>query len=251
MILHKPRSAVDLRHLAGDPRPQVGDEIEDGPGHICGDARPFEGDAGHDTLVLLQPGEGLVEGGFGDEAGGQGVDRDPLGGQFLGQPPGQTDHPGLAGCIGNRAVAATVAPGQGGHVDDAPALGHKGQHGPGDVKSAGQVDVDHLVPVGVVHLQDRHPADQVAGVVDQNIDLAIQGGGGLGHHLIDLGALCGVEVEGLCRSTLFQNTIHRSLGSGLVRIVGQDHVDPARGQGFGDPRPDANIAAGDEGAFAG
>jgi hypothetical protein len=117
-------------------------------------------------------------------AGGDGVDADAVRCDVEGGAAGQGHHAGLGrGVVG---LAGLGAPAQDGGVVDhrSPvALGHHlAQRGPGAAERAGEGDVEDPEPLLVGHVQDGGGAAQ-AGVVDQHVDPAEAGGGGLDQRL--------------------------------------------------------------------
>src|SRR3546814_9309259 len=62
---------------------------------------------------------------------------------------GQRDHAGLGGAVGRRIGVAFLA-GDRGDIDDAAIalMLHRRHHGTAAVEHVGQVDIDHLLPVG-------------------------------------------------------------------------------------------------------
>ncbi len=136
-----------------------------------------------------QVGEEVFAGDLGQEgvdgqAGGDGVDADAVRGDVEGGAAGEGHHAGLGrGVVG---LAGLGAPAQDGGVVDhrSPvALGHHlAQRGPGAAERAGEGDVEDPEPLLVGHVQDGGGAAQ-AGVVDQHVDAAEVGGGGLDQRL--------------------------------------------------------------------
>ena len=107
-----------------------------------------------------------------DIAGRDGVDRDALGGAFLGQRLGEAVDAGFGGSIVHLAVLAALAVDRA-DVDDAAELArpHAFDDGPGAVEAGRKVGADDIVPVVVGHpVHGAVPGD--AGIVDQDINWA-------------------------------------------------------------------------------
>ena len=122
--------------------------------------------------------------------------RAPRGGQLARQPHQAGLGRGVSGVV--RAAHRRVQPGDRGDVDDASVLSlqHLAPGGLREQKCAGQVDVEHLLPLVERHrLGALAPGD--ASVVDEDVDLAerlhgrvhdrlhVGGLGDVGHHAFD------------------------------------------------------------------
>ena len=130
-----------------------------------------------------------------DEAGSDGVAGNVARADFAGDGHGQADQSGLrSGVVGLPRLAHLAE--NAGDVDDAsPALL---EHGADDLLDAeirgSQIGLQDGVPVGALHAHDELIAGD-AGVVDQDIDLAELGDGGLDGGL-DLLFVGDIESEG-------------------------------------------------------
>ncbi len=146
--------------------------------HLLGDAQLdlLAADVGH-VLLVLGRGQTRL-----DEPERHRVDVDLELAPFLGQRPGQPDHGRLArGVVGLAGVAHRAR--DRGDVDDLAEhldallalllgrLAHVGGDRPAHPERDDRVDVDHLLKPLVAHLVDRR-VERVAGVVDQDVDLA-------------------------------------------------------------------------------
>ena len=92
-------ATVHAEDLAGDV--VGGDQVGHGVGYVLRGSHVSQGDGGQERIVGLALGHV-----GGDEAGGDGVATDALGGQLLGDGLGQTNEPRLGG--GVIALAASV-----------------------------------------------------------------------------------------------------------------------------------------------
>ena len=178
-------ATVDGDDLAGDPARTLRGEELHAVGDVLGLAQPPQRDAGHQvTLAVLAVAGPLPLGGRvgQDEAGTDAVHRDAEGPQLVGHLPGEAELARLGAGVGLDAGLAHGQRGRRRDVDDpAPAaLLHARHHGPGAQERAGQVGVDHGMPV----LARRPP--RAAGrpgrrprrlVVDQDVHVAAGRGG--------------------------------------------------------------------------
>src|SRR5207249_528579 len=116
-----------------------------------------------------------------DEPRGDGVHRDALAGELLGQRLGERRHAGLGrGVVGLAEIPDL--PDHRRHVHDAPValLEHLVDEHLRAVERAVEVDGEHLTPGGVVHLHERLVGVDT-GVVDQDVEVAELGQHVLGH----------------------------------------------------------------------
>ena len=110
-------------------------------------------------------------------------------------------------------------------------------------KGALEIDIDHAVPVGFVHLQRR--LDEVdAGVVDQRVDLSV----GRQGFVYESFAVCGLgdvrlEEQALAEAPL---QVSRDLRAQPLVDVGDDHFGAGFGKALGDAGADAAGRAGDD-----
>ena len=131
-----------------------------------------------------------------------GVDVDPVGGEFAGKGLSKADD-GEFGCAVRGVARISLASGRRGHVDDLAAVAAIDQvpgHGARAEKGALDVDGLHLVPGGFAQVYDWDaiwPRAR-ASVVDQQVDAAKAGERTL-HHALDLGR---VGYVGLHRESL-------------------------------------------------
>jgi hypothetical protein len=94
-----------------------------------------------------------------DAARADQADADPVSAQVEAQHLRDTPEPELGGAVG-RVPGKSEQPRGGGDVDDVaatPGLDHRRDEGLQHRDRAAQVDVDHLLPVGVGELVDRPP----------------------------------------------------------------------------------------------
>ncbi len=107
-----------------------------------------------------------------DEAGGDAVHAHAFRGELLGHRLRERDEPALGRGVGEGAGPASVVGGDGGYVDDRPPLplDHGGRGGLADEEDARQVEVEHLPPERLRHLEERMPLHEVARVVDEDVD---------------------------------------------------------------------------------
>jgi hypothetical protein len=120
-------------------------------------------------------------------AGRYGVDANVVRGELERHGTGHRDHAALARAVVHAAYGA--ADRLRGNVDHGAAA-LAGRHQRLDVSDGGkaaslEVDIEHVVPVGLAHLEQLHPRIDT-GVVDQNVGRA-QYIGGIGHHHVDVG----------------------------------------------------------------
>ena len=138
-----------------------------------------------------------------DEARSDTGHADAIACQLLGPDHGVGGYAGLGrGVVGLPHVAGA---GDGGDVDDGALifqLDHLGRHFAGAEEHAGQVNVDHRLPLGQAHLADFAVLDldgqtvaQNTGIVDQAVDGA-EVGGDLSNHVGYLLFVCHVAQVG-------------------------------------------------------
>ena len=217
-------TAIDGEDDAGDP---VGiGEVEGGVGDVVGGAVSAEGLVVVEVLKLLV-GELAVEVG-GDDAGGDGIDADVVGGEFDGEIPGQRGDTTLGGHGGAGGEGGDAVVGEDGtDVDDgAVAMGsHVADGGLGE-----QVGAAEVTEVGVEFMGGvvgEGFGCEGAGVVDEKVESA---------EAIDgvLDQLVGCLIAG-------------DIGRGDGDSVGVgEPVGGAAEFGFGSAVEDDAVASGDE-----
>ena len=113
---------------------------------------------------------------------------------------------------------------------------------------AHQIDADRPVPARVIPFAIAAPAAD-AGIVDEDMDLAIARGGGIGGGLqLRLQRHIGDDARdiGIARLQRGNGGIERVLFD-----IAQHHLDPGLRQRRGDAEPDARCGTGDECGLAG
>ena len=131
-------------------------------------------------------------------------------------------------------------------VDDASALAggdQRRQQRVGDVDQAGDVGVDHGVPVGEIDLLRRLRRQRQAGVVDQAIDLAELAGQLLDHllHRAGMAHVAGGDVHRHLRRQLALQRFQA-----LAAPPGEDQRPAGLGEAAGSGAAEAGGGAGDE-----
>mmetsp|Transcript_28306 Transcript_28306/g.74902 ORF Transcript_28306/g.74902 Transcript_28306/m.74902 type:complete len:398 (+) Transcript_28306:39-1232(+) len=239
-------AAVHVQHLPRDvPGAGCGEE-QDGIGDLLRIAKAA-GRHGLQELVLplLLEAVGHVRG---DEAGGQGVHGDAAAADLPGEGAGEAVHAGLGrGVVGLARVAHGADHRR--DADDAapPVLGHGLEDGLGHAEDGVEVGVDDIVPLGVLHAHHKGVLGD-AGVVDENVDLAVLSLDDL-QHGGDLGTVDDVELHARAR-LLVAEASGDGRGAG-VGGRGADH-DGARGRELlGDGFADAARRTRHEGDLAG
>ena len=116
------------------------------------------------------------------------------------------------------------------------ALHHRPGGGAGEQERAPQVDVDHRVPLLVLHADDHVVAGD-AGVVDQHVQLAPQLDD-LIDHFADAVAVGHVAGDRFGRAAGGANGGH-GVGQAFGVDVDAGHLGPGRGQRLGDAAPQA------------
>ena len=191
-----------------------------------------------------------MEGRVNDKSRRQRVDGDVSRREFLGKPAREADNASLGRGIRDGAIAAAVAPGHRGHIDDPPAAAHVFQNLPRAVKRAGKVDVNHLMPMRVGHLINVDAADQMPGVVDQNVNAAAQIISRRCCHHLHLAAVGGVQLEHLGSASLPAHLPQGLLGFINMGIISDSDICAALTESFGDAGADADIPARYQGRSA-
>ncbi len=185
------------------------------------------------------------------EAGRDRVDADaaapPRDGQLARQPHQACLARGVRGVL--RSVHGGLDAGDRRHVDDAPvlALQHVAAGRLRTEKRAGEVDVDHLLPLVERHLLGgRAPGH--ARVVDEDVDVAVGRDRLVDHrlHLVGLGDVA---------DRPFDRKPRRASRDGRRQPFVAAGAQHERGAGFGEPfrhfEPEATRSAGDDGHAAG
>src|ERR687894_925157 len=140
-------AAVDLDYLSDQVVGRGRGQERDDPGGLLRGALAAYGDGVLQVLADLGGREAVVERG-GYDAGGDPVYQDVLGDELLSHRAGKGTDASLGGGVGDGAWPATVAGGDGGHVDDpaSPLPPHHRQHRARAEKDRLQVDVHDAVP---------------------------------------------------------------------------------------------------------
>src|SRR4029453_14301730 len=214
----------------------------DGPDDAVGDVVGGQGlDAGVD---LVGPGLVAAEAGHRelglDHAGGGLGDRARLRVQLQAEGVGDGPDGVLGGGVAGPA-GVDLEPGDGAEVDDVGVGGgpQQGQEGAGDPQQADHVGVQHDLPVGVAALGHRVEAGRGAGVVDQQVGVAVAVPDG-GRERLHRGRVGDVEGEGGGADVGGQ-------GLEAVGAAGAgDHLEAGPGQLAGAGRPDPAGRAGDD-----
>ena len=148
---------------------------------------------------------------------------------FLRHLPGQPEQAGLGAGVGLDTGDGRGQPGARRDVDDAavPRLLHGGRHGLGAEEGAGEVGIEHGVPVCLRQLIDGAEAltAQAARVVHQHVHTPRRGQGG-GYQGLHLGRIGDV--------TLGQMHRRRCSARRLRQALGQDVAAPDLGTGSGE-----------------
>ncbi len=171
------------------------------------------------------------------------VDGDALGCHLLRQRHREAVHAGLGRRVVGLARLALLAVDRRDLDDAAPAFfDHARHHLLGDVEHAGQVGVDHRVPVFARHLHE-HAVARDAGVVDQHVDRAVLADG-LGEGLhggIPVGDVAHRRVEGVAERLLLVDPLDEV----ARRTAAGDDLEAVLVQALADGGADAAHAAGD------
>src|ERR1041385_4874912 len=116
-----------------------------------------------------------------DDGGGNAVDEDAGGGEFLPQGFGERDDASLGRAVVGGIGIALLA-GNGGDIDDPPvtARHHAGNDLAATEEDGGQIHIDDLAPLFRRHFPGFFGDAGNAGIVDQNVDGAEAGEGGGG-----------------------------------------------------------------------
>ena len=241
-------AAVDGHDVAGEVVARVGGEEDDGAFEVGGFAPAVGGDALEDFEGAL--GVGLEGGGVvgAHVAGGDGVDLDAVGGPFVGEGFGELADGALAGGVsGNRDAAEKRE--QGGDVDD--FAGAAGDHvlagGAAGDEDAVEVDVEDGVPVGV-GVVDGGGAFDDAGVVDENVEVALPGDG-LVDEALDGGAVGEVGGDGVGVEAVFREAVDDGGEFAGIAAV-DDDVGAGLAEGAGHGEAESLGGTGDEGDLA-
>ena len=242
-------AAVDDQFGAGYEGGFVGCQVDGAVGNFAGLAHPAQGQALHSQSHTVRVVEGVGNHiGF-NGAGVNGVAADALAGVLDGGGFGEQADGALGGGVAGGAVGAAHQPGGGGYVDDAAAAaGAQGGDGRlGAQKDALGVDGKDAVPVGFGGVLNVF-ADEDARVVEQDVQLAIGGDGGLdggvpvgfaGDIQVDVGAFVAEFAE-----------LGFGLAAGVVQDVADDHFGAFLGEHSGFHSALAARAAADEGNLA-
>src|SRR5918993_1510980 len=249
-VVHNPSGAVagDLVGSGLGDRPddhEVDVDVGgpgDGPGDAVGDVVGGQGlDAGVDVVGLGGVAAEADDRELGlDHAGGDLGDADGLAVQLQAQRVGDGPDGVLGGGVAGPARVDLEA-GDGAEVDDVGVGGgpQQGQEGAGDPQQAAHVGVHGGLPVVVAALGHRVEADPGAGVVDQQVGLAVAVADG-GREGRDRGRVGDVQGQGGGPDLLGQ-------GLEAVGAAGAgDHVEAGPGQLAGAGRPDPAGRAGDD-----
>ncbi len=169
---NREETAVHRQGDAGDVAGHVGGEENDGTDEVLRLADTAQGDARHEALqargVLARGGRH----GRGDDTGRQRVDAHAEGRQLLRERLCEHLDRALGGRIAERGGLPRVGR-DGGHVDDAAARGlERIEQRVRDVEGAVHVHVERLPEVLGRARAGRGLADDDAGVVDEQVDLA-------------------------------------------------------------------------------
>src|SRR5262245_53974645 len=166
-------SAVTKNHLPGDQLGVVAGQKRDQRGQVLRLAPLLDGLVLHDAVEGLLVGMGRRAFG-GDHSGGDGVDRDVVIAEFLGQHARETHHRALRRDVGHLPrVGQKVSPRS--HVDDPSALALFEQRIDSfrDEEITDVVDLDEAVDLVVSKLMPGRSARQYARVVDQNVHATV------------------------------------------------------------------------------
>ena len=146
-----------------------------------------------------------------DEAGSDRIGTHATRTQLEGDRLGQTDHTGFRGRVVGLAGIAVYAH-DGGHVDDAAAAltHHDRRHGMDEVVGRLEIDVDHHIPLFLIHLEHQAVAGD-AGIVHQHIDAA-EILHDLVNHLMGLLEVGGIGSVGLAAHAQSKYFVLRILG---------------------------------------
>ena len=138
--------------------------------------------------------------------------------------------------VGDHAGTAAAVGGLRADRDDPAAVGHDLQGGPARVERGGQVQVEHAVPVGVVHRREPAPFDQPAHVVDQDVDAAAERLGRGRDGLVDVPAASQVHLERGARAAELLDLRRRRPSASWARWVTATSA-PARASASATARP--------------
>src|SRR5690606_36552386 len=190
---HPDDAAVHREHLSGDAGGRGGGEVADQRGDVlCGERVGAVG-GGRPEHAGGHAGAGAGA----DRVGGDAVPPQPLGGGG-GERGDAALGRGVVGLAGGAEEERL-----GGGVDDPAVDRGAGRLGPGPPVRGGcpgggevafEVDPQHGVPVLLGHVE-QHPVPGDAGVVDQDVQSAVESGGG-GHQPFGGGGVGGVADQG-------------------------------------------------------
>jgi hypothetical protein len=154
---------------------------------------------------------------------------------LLGERAREPEHAGLGGRVRGLARDA-VQRRQRGHVHDraGPAAQHAGQHGAAAAEHARQVDVEHVLPVGVRGHREQAVLAR-AGIVDEAVQRA-ELGLDLPHELGGSGPVA--QVEGERPRAALAGALDLA-GARLVAGPGERDREPPGARGADDRRADA------------
>ena len=231
--------AVGIEAGAGDEAGGVVGEEGDTARDLLGGAETADRDERQDLGVqnLLRHRHHHLGG---DVAGRDDVDGDAARGRLLGHRLGEAEQGRLGGGVVGLA-RLTLAPVDGGDVDDAPeaARAHPLDHEPRHVEDGVEVGVDHRVPVLLRHTVEHAVAGD-AGVVDENVD-GPEIARDARHPLLAGGIVAHVElVDGDARLGL------ELARGGIVAGVGGGYTAALVLEGNGDGVADAARTSGDD-----
>ena len=237
-------AAVDVEGLAGHAVAQGAGEEEAGGGDVGGEDAAVEALIGDDGADIVGVGVDVFAFGF-DGTGGDGVDVDVVAAHFAGEGACEAEDGAFGGDVVDELFDADPD-GDGADVDDfAGAAGdHVGEGELAEVHEAFDVDGLHAVPVGFGGFEEE-AAGVDAGVVDEGVDVAVAGDGGVDSGFT-IGTVGDVALEGVGGAAGGIDMSGFGLGSGFVDIEDVD-VGAVLGEEFGDARADAESGAGDEG----
>lgn len=236
-------AAIDVEGLAGHTVAQGAGEEEAGGGDVGGEDAAVEALIGDDGADVVGVGVDVFAFGF-DGAGGDGVDVNVVAAHFAGEGAGEAEDRAFGGDVVDELFDADPD-GDGADVDDfAGAAGdHVGEGELAEVHEAFDVDGLHAIPVGFGGFEEE-AAGVDAGVVDEGVDVAVAGDGGVDGGFA-VGTVGYVALEGVGGAAGGVDLSGLGLGSGFVDIEDVD-VGAVLGEEFGDARADAKGGAGDE-----
>ena len=247
-VIGKQAAAIHDQRLAGDIRAAIAGEQERDFGNFVGLSEMLDGLIFDDLAELgfVVP-EIFAQNGL-DQAGCDRVDSHAVGSQFQGIGLRHHDERGLGHAV-EQAVELWTETGNGRNIDDGAgaALAHAGGHGLNETEGAFQVDLDHLVELGLIHLESRFLGDIGGRIVDQDIDPAELAMGGV-DELADVGGAPDVACQGIDPAGAIRD-FGGDLLKGLELAAADDDRGAFAGERFRDGSSDAAAGAGDDGDF--